>query len=86
MIKELRQELYTESYEKINWSKARNECAGADLYYPQSGLLKVLNGLLNIYEKVAIKSWRKKFTEGELTTLRTRVEEISHTFYSDTDW
>ena len=36
--------------------------------------------------KSNIKGWRKKFTEEELTSLRTQVEEISHTFYSDADW
>jgi hypothetical protein len=36
--------------------------------------------------KSNIKSWRKKFTEKELTNLRTQVEEISHKFYSDADW
>jgi len=36
--------------------------------------------------KSNIKSWRKKFTEEELTRLRTEVEEISHKFYSDADW
>ena len=36
--------------------------------------------------KSNIKSWRKKFTEKELTNLRTQVEEISHTFYSNADW
>ncbi len=63
LVKELREELYTESYDKINWSQARNKCAAADLYYPQSGVLKVFNRLLNVYEKVAIKSLRKKATD-----------------------
>ena len=36
--------------------------------------------------KSNIKSWRKKFTEQELTHLRIEVEDISHMFYSDADW
>jgi hypothetical protein len=36
--------------------------------------------------KSNIKSWRKKFSEEELTNLRTQVEEISYKFYSDADW
>jgi hypothetical protein len=36
--------------------------------------------------KSNIKSWKKKFTEKELTSLRTKVEEISHMLYSDADW
>lgn len=30
----LRQELYPEPYDSINWDKARNQCAAPDLYYP----------------------------------------------------
>ena len=36
--------------------------------------------------KSNIKSWQKKFSREELSTLRTQVEEISHKFYSDADW
>lgn len=36
--------------------------------------------------KAIIKNWRNKFTEAELTHLRTEVEDISPLFYSDADW
>jgi squalene/oxidosqualene cyclase-like protein len=45
LVDELRQELYTQNYDSINWAKARNTCAGADLYYPQSLVLKGMNKL-----------------------------------------
>ena len=30
----IRGELYTQSYETIDWNAARNQCAKEDLYYP----------------------------------------------------
>lgn len=36
--------------------------------------------------KSNIKSWKKKMSEAEISYIRTRVEDISHTFYSDSDW
>ena len=60
LVNELRTELYTEEYSSINWAKARNTCAGADLYYPQSLVLKGMNKLLNIYEGFHSSSLRKK--------------------------
>ena len=36
--------------------------------------------------KSNIKSWKKKLTEQEITHIRNKVEDISHKFYSDSDW
>jgi Sulfotransferase family len=36
--------------------------------------------------KSNIKSWKKKLSEAEITHIRTKVEDISHWFYSDSDW
>ncbi|CAG8514322.1 9242_t:CDS:2 [Diversispora eburnea] len=52
LIMQLRQELYTQPYETINWAKARGNIAEADLYVPHSKLLKFTNFFLNIYEKI----------------------------------
>ena len=30
----IRGELYTQSYDSIDWNAARNQCAKEDLYYP----------------------------------------------------
>ncbi len=57
---ELRKELYTEPYDKINWSSARNKVAKVDEYAPMKPLLKGLYKLLNVYEKNANTSLRKK--------------------------
>ncbi|RIB00665.1 lanosterol synthase [Gigaspora rosea] len=52
LIEQLRQELYVQPYETINWSKARNNIAEVDLYAPHTKLLKFCNFMLNIYEKL----------------------------------
>ncbi|CAG8636160.1 24933_t:CDS:10, partial [Racocetra persica] len=52
LIEELRQELYVQPFETINWSKARNNIAMVDLYVPHTKLLKLCNYMLNLYEKL----------------------------------
>lgn len=32
------------------------------------------------------KTWKKAFTQGEVTSIRSKVEDVSHAFYSDSDW
>lgn len=34
LVEALREELYPIAYNRIDWNKARNECAKEDLYYP----------------------------------------------------
>eukprot|EP00126_Sphaerothecum_destruens_P005426 Sdes_comp18756_c0_seq4m9147 len=60
LILELREELYLEPYEKIDWARYRDACASVDLYTPHSWLLKLANSFLNVYEKFYVDSIRKK--------------------------
>jgi lanosterol synthase len=80
LVEELRNELYTQPYNTINWTAARNQCAAADLYYPQSALLKGMNRLLNVYEKVKLKGLRKKALDFCLEYIDAEDE---HTNYID---
>lgn len=43
LLRELREELYTQPYETINWPKQCNNVAAADIYYPHTRLLDSLN-------------------------------------------
>ncbi len=52
-IEELRQELYIDDYDKINWIKDRNEVCGKDRFHHTSGTLKWLLKAINIYERFA---------------------------------
>ncbi len=60
LTKQLRQELYPGDYNSINWKKARKQCHEIDEYVGLTGLYKAFSGLANFYEKIAVKSWRKK--------------------------
>lgn len=40
----LREELYTEPYDQIDWNRQRNNVSVADLYTPHTKLMDVLNG------------------------------------------
>lgn len=60
LLKELRQELYTKSYESIDFSKHRNTVCGIDLYYPHTKILDAANWVLTKYEKYLRPGWLKK--------------------------
>ncbi len=60
LIRALRQELYTQDYDEIDWKAARDQIAKTDLFYPSSGLLKAINVFLNGYEGIHHRSLRKR--------------------------
>ncbi|CAI2178279.1 19794_t:CDS:10 [Funneliformis geosporum] len=51
-IESLRQELYDQPYDTIDWARARNNVSEADLYLPQTKALKFLNLGMTVYEKL----------------------------------
>jgi len=57
---ELRKELFTQDYHKIDWKKARNTCAKADVYHPPHTALSVLDFFSNSYEKLSPSLLRNK--------------------------
>ncbi|TPX64183.1 hypothetical protein SpCBS45565_g06082 [Spizellomyces sp. 'palustris'] len=59
LIRELREELYTQPYESIRWSKMCNNVAESDIYYPHTRLLDGLNGICWLYEKLGPSRLRK---------------------------
>ena len=60
LIREIRDEIYIEPYDQINWSKARNACAEVDIFKPATKLFKNFMHFANAYEKIAPKYFRKK--------------------------
>jgi len=77
LIKELRDELYTTPYEKVNWKKAKNQFCEFDVYTPHSSLLKLATSLMNVYEKVHLKGLRKSTANHLLHQMK---KENEHTF------
>jgi len=60
IVRQLRDELYTELYAEINWKKARKACHFTDEYLGLSSLYKVFSSFANLYEKMPIRNLRKK--------------------------
>jgi hypothetical protein len=50
------------------------------------GELQAGHQIVRLNSKANIKSWKKKLTESEVTYIRSKVEDISSAFYTDTDW
>ncbi|GMM54055.1 lanosterol synthase [Maudiozyma humilis] len=51
LLEELRSEIYTKSFDDIDFSKHRNTVCGVDLYYPHSKVLNMANDAIVFYEK-----------------------------------
>lgn len=49
-IASLREELYVQPYESINWSAQRNNVASVDIFAPHTRTLEALMGILGLYE------------------------------------
>ncbi|ODV58027.1 lanosterol synthase ERG7 [Ascoidea rubescens DSM 1968] len=51
LLIDIRSEIYNKDYDKIDFSKQRNNVCGVDLYYPHSKVLDVMNSYIVFYEK-----------------------------------
>lgn len=79
LLKELREEIYTKSFESIDFSKNRNTVCGVDLYYPHSKVLDVANDVIVFYEKYLRPSWLYKSSKEKVYDLIKK--EIENTDY-----
>ncbi|KAG0174988.1 Lanosterol synthase (Oxidosqualene--lanosterol cyclase) [Apophysomyces sp. BC1034] len=78
----LRQELYVEPYEQINWNKQRNNVAEVDLYTPHTKIMDVLNEIMTYYEMIPIKmNWLRQYGL-KLTVEQVKMED-ENTFFLD---
>ncbi|XP_062171674.1 beta-amyrin synthase-like [Alnus glutinosa] len=57
LILQLREELYTQPYNKVNWKKARHLCAKEDLYYPHPLIQDLLWDSLYIFTEPLLTRW-----------------------------
>ena len=60
LITELRDEIYTLSYDSIDWSTQRDKVHRTDIYTPHSGFYTFANLLLRAYEHVAVPFLRRR--------------------------
>ncbi|KDQ19186.1 hypothetical protein BOTBODRAFT_63287 [Botryobasidium botryosum FD-172 SS1] len=59
LILSLRNELYIDDYDQIDWPAQRNNVAAVDLYSPHSKLLDFLNTILGAYESCSFPPARR---------------------------
>lgn len=59
LIESLRQELYVEPYESINWPAQRGNIASVDIFYPHTKTLKTLMALVGAYDNCHIPPLRR---------------------------
>nr|Q96WJ0.1 RecName: Full=Lanosterol synthase; AltName: Full=2,3-epoxysqualene--lanosterol cyclase; AltName: Full=Oxidosqualene--lanosterol cyclase; Short=OSC [Pneumocystis carinii]AAK82993.1 lanosterol synthase [Pneumocystis carinii] len=59
LIESLREELYTQPYSSINFSKHRNTTSPVDVYVPHTRFLRVINSILTFYHTIFRFSWIK---------------------------
>ncbi|KAJ8431513.1 hypothetical protein Cgig2_009750 [Carnegiea gigantea] len=57
LIKQLREELYNEPFEQINWRKVRHLCAPEDLYYPHPLIQDLIWDSLYIFTEPLLTRW-----------------------------
>ena len=77
LLNELKEEIYLGPYAYIDWKAARNNCAGTDLYYPQSKVLKLFNKVLNVYEASPVKPLRKRAQDFALAYINAEDEQTN---------
>nr|AOE43150.1 cycloartenol synthase [Rostrostelium ellipticum] len=78
LIRELRNEIYTTPYEKIDWSAARNTISPLDMYYPHSAILKAINAGLGVYEKLHSTWLRKRAVDFTFEHIRYEDEQTKY--------
>ncbi|PIN02910.1 Oxidosqualene-lanosterol cyclase [Handroanthus impetiginosus] len=76
LVLSLRQEIYAQPYDEINWNKARNTCAKEDLYYPHPFIQDMLWGFLYRFTEPVLKRW--PFSKLREKALRIAMEHVHY--------
>ncbi|ODQ50878.1 terpene synthase [Saitoella complicata NRRL Y-17804] len=75
LTRSLREELYVQPYESINFSKHRNTIAPVDLYAPHTRLLDVANNLLTGWVKYVRPKWLHTYAQNHAYSLIQHEDE-----------
>ncbi|KAH6818430.1 cycloartenol synthase 1 [Perilla frutescens var. frutescens] len=78
LVSSLRQEIYTQTYHKINWNKARKTCAKEDLHYPQS----VAQGMVMEFLHNLVEPLMSRWPFSKLREMATTIA-MEHLHYED---
>lgn len=60
LIESLREELYTQPYSSINFSKHKNTVSPADSYIQCTSFLRIINSIMSFYHMIIRPFWIKK--------------------------
>ncbi|XP_027102483.1 beta-amyrin synthase-like [Coffea arabica] len=76
LILQLREELYAEPYDQINWRKVRHICATEDLYYPHPLIQDLIWDSLHIFAEPLLTRW--PFNKLRERALQTTMKHIHY--------
>ena len=75
LLKDLRNEIYTQKFSSIDFSKHRNTIAARDLKQPHSTLLNVANKILKLWELYLRPAWIHRWANDIVCDLIRREDE-----------
>ncbi|KAI5813548.1 terpenoid cyclases/protein prenyltransferase alpha-alpha toroid [Pyronema omphalodes] len=75
LIRSLREELYTQDYSSIQFSKHRNTVAKDDIYHPHSPILDVANEILTVWGNWACPKFVQSYARKHVYDLICREDE-----------
>nr|O82146.1 RecName: Full=Beta-amyrin synthase 2; AltName: Full=Oxidosqualene cyclase 2 [Panax ginseng]BAA33722.1 beta-Amyrin Synthase [Panax ginseng] len=76
LILQLREELYAQAYDEINWRKVRHNCAKEDLYYPHPLIQDLMWDSLYIFTEPFLTRW--PFNKLREKALQTTMKHIHY--------
>ncbi len=78
LIRSLKSEIYPMPYDSIDWPAQKWNCCSYDLYYKPTLFLKVVFGLVSLYEKFHLTSLRKASLEEVMALIRVEDESTKY--------
>ncbi|GKV07153.1 hypothetical protein SLEP1_g18954 [Rubroshorea leprosula] len=79
LIQQLREELYLQPYDEINWKKVRHLCAPEDIYYPHPLIQDLLWDSLYLFTEPLLRRWPLN----KLVREKALQEAMKHIHYED---
>ncbi|ORY69166.1 terpenoid cyclases/protein prenyltransferase alpha-alpha toroid [Leucosporidium creatinivorum] len=78
LLRSLREELYADAYDSINWPSQRSNIASVDLYSPHPALLEVVFAVSGAYERVHSTWLRKRALDYVYELIKMEDENTSY--------
>jgi lanosterol synthase len=78
LLAAIREEIYAEPYETVDWVAARERVADTDAYTPRTSYLRAANGALGLWERLAPAGTRERALDVVLDQIRREDEATNH--------